>query len=94
MVASKSVQAFSFLKPYFKTPAGKLNDAMLASYKRHNLNLGHYLKLTEIPTEFKRHWIRPKRKILKMLNTKTENEEWNFSGSCVSATNSERIQRV
>lgn len=33
---------------------------MLTSYKRHNLNLGHYLKMTEISMEFKGCWIGPK----------------------------------
>lgn len=53
---------------------------MLTSYKHHDVSLGHYLKLTEICTEFNRLQIRAK--MFKHLN---ENEEQYFSDSCVSA---------
>lgn len=65
---------------------------MLTSYKHHNLNLGHYLKITEISIEFKECLTGPKEKISKMFKDLNANVEWGFGGSWVFATNLESIQ--
>lgn len=76
---------FHFLKLISKLQLW--NDVMLTSYKHHDVSLGHYLKLTEICTEFNR--LRIRAKMFKHLN---ENEEQYFSDSCVSARNPDRVQ--